>query len=960
MSAGRYEELKRLDIRSRNQLRHILSTGGNDAVNQLSRLRGRLGAQQSDALEKILRSSASINGAESSNYFPKGPPFSDRLIAGSDIGSDATLKRIEDALAANWSRIVRISEDFTEFDLQFGARNHEACISCLARCIEENGWSHALFRKMVALREMMPEVDQRIEDFMQLAGINRTGPVVSTLVHAFSRDQIYLTARRSVQNIADRGTLNRYTRNIARLATHPLSNNVSDLFNFLLEVEKCSLIDAVVLLKFNCDIIESQFEKHPTLLRSFDILGRDDDFSKILRAYDSIDEDSESSFYQQSSAWLEYKAVRGYRLFVDSYYDAGRDTPAQLTDSRKLQVSKWIGPQSLERMVRSVEITSHGIGALANLETAGRVTRSALFNYWLEGTEGTVGIERDELFSLMGLTRDLSRTVPVAATRTAARLASDQLVKLILLLLLAKRTKNEYDSYQLRKLLESITISNYQSSVVRLVEDYYRTHPYVSEYIYDIATEDFLAKLGKLAPHLSDIPDIRASLHEWMAKCSGDERYTERARTVRIDHQLNRVRNEIDDHRIYVDPSRFSSWIQDEMMIELSSALNSSGGGKRAVAVTGDETVLSMVMAQCYTAFCSNAVFGIASYIGRRIRHGTFHGHLYSSVINPIESSEKFRRLSRYAPFLTKWNQWKDLYDKKIKEVILEKLHVKSKAKPGGLIQPDAYSSHKQDVLAAAVGAIIAQYAESKTTEGLYKIITDYCWRLAEVDLNAINAYLMSQRQPMKFSALMDEFVLNAPADEQRLAAELRRDLVHAIDLKLKSICGWFKRPSNVSPRVSLSLLYDAVVREVQDSHPQFDPQTEASPNGDIQLEGGAYHIMYDSLAVIVSNAAKYGDASKPVSRVFAAVQEIQDKKTEKKLVVEISSVISSTDDPADVSRMIEQRKSANFDDANLYDRRSGISKLMQLASIRSDFSVEFLGVVGSEVKARFAYALEY
>lgn len=58
----------------------------------------------------------------------------------------------------------------------------------------------------------------------------------------------------------------------------------------------------------------------------------------------------------------------------------------------------------------------------------------------------------------MGLTRDLARTIPINPARTAAKLAKDVLVKLILLLLLAKRSKNELDSFLLRKLLEDVTL----------------------------------------------------------------------------------------------------------------------------------------------------------------------------------------------------------------------------------------------------------------------------------------------------------------------------------------------------------------------------------------------------------------------------------------------------------------------------------------------------------------------
>ena len=56
---------------------------------------------------------------------------------------------------------------------------------------------------------------------------------------------------RPVLNLADRGTINRYSRTISRLAVKPFARDKEDLTAFLSEVEKCSLIDAIILAKFN-------------------------------------------------------------------------------------------------------------------------------------------------------------------------------------------------------------------------------------------------------------------------------------------------------------------------------------------------------------------------------------------------------------------------------------------------------------------------------------------------------------------------------------------------------------------------------------------------------------------------------------------------------------------------------------------------------------------------------------
>ena len=605
----------------------------------------------------------------------------------------------------------------------------------------------------------------------------------------------------------------------------------------------------------------------------------------------------------------------------------------------------------------SSPFTKHAYPALAKLELSGTATRSALFNFWLAESEGQIGFGKEDLLTLMGLTRDLARTVPIKAVRTAAKLAKDSLVRLILLLLLAKRSKNELDSFLLRKLLEDIAFKYHGGSLVKLVESYEVTHPYVAEYIYDIATEDFLAKLTKLAPHRADIPEIRASLHEWMAGFTDDEHFLQRARAVRIDHQINRVRNEIDDHRIYVDPSRFSSWIEDEMMIELSGALTSTGAGKKGISVNCDETILSLAMTQCYHAFCSNAVFGIASYLGRRIRHGTFHGHLYSSVINQIEKNEKYKSLFVTAQFSVKWSAWKDVYNKAVEEIIAERLHVHSKAKPLGLLTPESYSPNKLEVLGAAVKNISTTYVETTSIAGIDQTIIDYCWRLAELDLVTVTRYLRAQQTPLKNGRFLYEELIPAaaPADT-RLADAFRRELEVSIDRKLAAMFGWFKRPSIVAPKASVSLLFDATVAEIKDTMPDFDPQASDYSDEEIELVGGFYHLVYDSLAIVVGNAAKYADRSRPLKRKFEIVPG-----KEKRLVVEIS-LIKPDDDPAKVSADIEERKQADFHDANMYDKKSGIifSKLLLLAHNRSDFSLDQYAVVDGEVKVKLVYDLEH
>jgi hypothetical protein len=950
----RSDAMKLLDEKSRNMLRAILSNGDGNAINRLTELSTKLSKNQLAALEVILNSSAPLKAVQISAPFPKKPPFIDSLRIHREVALEELLSIIEKRAVEFRERLIRIAQSFHKIDEAYAASDIESCRQLICASIALDGWSHAILRRIVLIRENSPEgeVDEKIEELVRQADIKEV--IVSSLIHLYDRDKSYLTITRSILNLADRGTINRYSRTISRLSVQPFARNKVDLTAFLSEVEKCSLIDAIILAKFNLHLF--RIRDYPTIGEIANKLGQVNLFNSLVATYDPDDVASEEAFYKQSSAWLEYEPIRQYRILLDNYYDCSREDFEVLPEGFCSTLHNWLGDVTLNELVGNAQFTKHPYESLARLEQSGTASRSAIFNYWLYHSDGEIGFERDDLFTLMGLTRDLSRTIPIKAIRTATKLATDGLVRLILLLLLAKRSKNELDSFHLRKLLEDVTIKEHAGSLVKLVEAYEATHPYVSEYIYEIATEDFLAKLNKLAPHRADIPEVRASLHKWMARFTNDDHFLERARAVRIDHQLNRVRNEIDDHRIYVDPSRFSSWIEDEMMIELSSALTSTGSGRKGVSVNCDETIISLVMRQCYTAFCTNPIFGIASYIGRRIRHGTFHGHLYSSVINQIENSEKFKRLFRLSHFAAKWSIWKDKYNRSIEEIIKDRLHVASKAKPLGLLQPEAYTPQKVEILNAAVKNISNAFAETKSVVGIDQVITDYCWRLAEYDLIVVTRYLKAQQGQLKnLPFLNNELLPSAASTDDKLVEGFRRELELSIDRKLAAIIGWFKRPSIVAPKASLSLLFDATVAEIRDTIPDFNPQEDENSNGEVELIGNAYHIVYDSLAVVVSNAAKHGDRSRPVRRNFKFTSGKR-----KQLIVNISSSIRPTDDPFKVSSIIEERKKADFQDANLYQGKSGISKLMLLAHNRQDFSLEQYEVLNNEVHVRLIYDLEH
>lgn len=253
---GRFAELKRLDKKTRNKLRAILSIAEGNAIPGLADLRGALGKDQSSALDVILNSRTPLKAVRTSTPFPKNPPFVDTLQPARVIGLDEMLSVIEVGVVSHKERLARLAAQLHAIDQLYAERNQEACLDGIIAAIQSEGWSHALLRRVVLVRENQPKgtVDERVETLVRQAGIKNV-PVAS-LIHAYSLDQNILTIKRSILNIADRGTINRYTRAISRLSVQPFAASVQDLAQFLSEVERCSLIDAVILAKFNAHLFE--------------------------------------------------------------------------------------------------------------------------------------------------------------------------------------------------------------------------------------------------------------------------------------------------------------------------------------------------------------------------------------------------------------------------------------------------------------------------------------------------------------------------------------------------------------------------------------------------------------------------------------------------------------------------------------------------------------------------------
>ncbi|WP_206009748.1 hypothetical protein, partial [Pseudoalteromonas sp. Z1A6] len=198
---------------------------------------------------------------------------------------------------------------------------------------------------------------------------------------------------------------------------------------------------------------------------------------------------------------------------------------------------------------------------------------------------------------------------------------------------------------------------------------------------------------------------------------------------------------------------------------------------------------------------------------------------------------------------------------------------------------------------------------------GIEPIIIESCWRIAEVDLNRFSSYIKNQKPNLtNVQILNNTNLLNLNNNGQRQLKELEREIFSLISEKLNVICTWFKKPQSASPKASLSLLYKAVVSEVQQTFDNFNPDTDFDEKDDIDLYGGVYHLFYDALYVIIFNAAKHGKYQGNLIRSFEIIEV--DKK--RLLYFKIKSEIKESSNECGVLKQLTVLPSDNLENAQV------------------------------------------
>lgn len=783
---------------------------------------------------------------------------------------------------------------------------------------------------------------------------------------SIDHERDYIGTRRTFSNFAVENKLERYDASI-----------VGDLF------QPCSYSNIVLALRAQAYGRLSLFDSLAWAFRSTDILrhcGKSGVyiercipaelrlawrktfdrpvFPLLLRAIGIPDHFFDKSLFSHLPAWSEYPDLLEYRLRTEQAIGDRLDGrfPVPTPDAASMaapciQLSDLLFEGPLRPSITEIDP-----------KTAGGFHRSVALISSIENNTLSE-FNGEALWQVLDQTIDISTLLSIEElSRFLPTRRDDALYELLRTALRNELEQSKVSSHALRRALQSVVRERFDSDIVALLEYLYTERNHVSGHFYNIFSEAFLTELYDLFDKTDDVTNAHARILEWWGEKADDEDAKFLARSHRLALRLRKVRGAIEETRIYVDPLRFVGWIQENKSSEL-----------RALALDADQILsdtdrvvnlkdkvqlaldplarLANLLDDCFKEFCNNKQYGVTSFIGRRVRHGTLHGHLVVELKPEIDTIiDEFQYAApAFSVFLRRWFE---RFDAAVLTMAAERIHVHHpKERSRGLIVASIDDADKTRLSGVMLGELAKSLAGSQQVSVIAARIHDYCWLLFESDLKRTRAAVEDLQRD--FVVRVEDHLCER-ADLDRKLGDRIRLINTTMQQKFEVVRSWFTRPTNQSPSASIGLLFDAVRDEVEHRFPNFRPEVVVTGEPDVDLIGHRFHFFYDALYILVGNAAQHGKGDGTLS---IDVSTILDDQNGIAISVAVQSDLRPDARDRDSAR-IDDAMIAEIGDAVLNNRNSGIRKLRDMVGDVQEIIAFNHSYVGNSV--RFVIDMQY
>lgn len=856
-------------------------------------------------------------------------------------------KVILSSLNENNNKIFKIIELYSQIIKLINIQNYESIIVMTQECVKISGFSLALVRLLLLARTKAQNsgVDSgRIDQLIKDSGIVIIPDVYNGMREILNHRADYLNTMERVLSLD-----NEVYQKVLKYMVDPLPKNNADFKDILNCFYSFSLIDFLITYRLYQKIYKTS--EYISILECNEIMNEIDklfeisiDYNQIYNSDIALGHDHRLiTIYPYSNSVINY-------FVVNSYYYSKKNKMVNYKHIKLVEIfSNYFAPVSTMSDIPVSSVARVKTYSTFSLQESTEHERSLALMHVLKKTNGQID---DEIYfmKLMSVTRDIGYLCSsMLLTNIKNSVKNSDLVIVVACLLHINKPVHSIE-FELRSILQEEIIEKYDNDIVGLLKHFTPISRAVTDHLIHICDEDFILRFSDLAKTPNEALEVRSKILNWYAEVVNDVTYSDRAKRLDIQVQLNRAKGTVDEHRLYVDPIRFTQWITDNIINELILFMDQMSESKvefpiqfewNKTSPRGDGVnEFANQITKIYLQFCTNSTFGIDSYLSKRIRHGTIVGTC-SKVINSFQINNSYSTLWQNQDFVSSYDSWKDQFIRSIDTFKDESLHIFSMEKPKGLINSNFNTEYKRKL--ANLLAHKLQDAHEKEIDMPY-IILEFCWLMVDEDLENIRNTLDKIKKKL---GKLNFSTVNKGFENTELYKMFCRDLDVQINGVFKSISAWFNRPLDIEGKGNIKTIIQMIIDECCAYYNKNELKINY-PNEGFNISGMLFLLIYDVAYILIGNAVKHGDGSQVLQVSWTDAGQEDDGSIE--LTVE-SSLLSTNSMNIAKSR-IEEMLSCECSQADFRDVKSGLMKLKKMERDRLinlvDYNYTDLSIIAS------------
>jgi hypothetical protein len=941
MSAGQMQETPRLDwghgikniedSKVRGLVRGLLDrkAGQQELRATLNKLLATIQSADLELLDSVVRSGKLFSHIALLPEFPQNVPFDGGPAVSLVPDGQLALKYIALRVTRNEREIILAFELFTLLNEAIVSNDDEAVVSPIGQIVQRFGHSLTLARKAAVVVGYSPKETHAYRTCVELVsayGINGKNYGMMATIDSIAAEFNYLDLKFRFRKFASLDKNALLTRKISFLCFDPLAASATEAAAIISASYDICLLDAAFAMLSHRD----------QGLISVDVPHELDSAWKKLShmpvnaiSYFSQGDPSADHYtFRAAPAFSEYESFRRLRLALQPLYDLPESRTGSNPAALGYAADFFSGIRTVLNLIPSGEVAIDVLPDRFHCSTAGTLSRSCALVWVCDRDPDFSGASKAAMALLMGGTFELDRLIATGVLRRAAATANDQFVQLVIQTLLRAHSSATRDSYNFKDQFQKYIRQHHDGDILHFMEEVRSLSENIVHYFIDLLDETMLSQMAFLMDSSDAIYETRARLLEWFADVTNDGISRGKARQLRLDRKIAAVRGAINETRLNIDSVRFRQWVEQNRLSDFSEFIRQSSPNFPAIGDLTDASKAStrflaahrepttralLAIIECYEEFCRSPDFGIASFLGRRIRHGTLRGTLLNGL--PDVASVEFS-----ATVLAQHRSFTEEFSSSI-NALAGRLYFRDKnTHKDGLLSAEIDANQQWEVCLVCLNSIFEQAQQDHGILVVPLLIEQYCWLIFESELAKVQTSIGEAR--LKWGTLK---IRNHHGEEAVAAFEKRVNI--AVSDQFSTVISWFRKPPNISPVAELAHVIEVVVQEAKDEYVSYNPSVQLLGERDLQLSGATYYVAYDALTIAVRNAAKHGSHPGDL-RICAS---ILDAGSGKILDIQVESSLKSDDSPAAALLRIEEAGIEGPANADVIEGLSGIRKLQKM-----------------------------